>query len=102
MGTLNSTAEDMAGVYTWTFQDGKAKVEVHGPRITVSCMVVATVVGDAIRLQNAGSPSCDGTAYDDVQWRLDADGLRFHLVSSQAVELKAMYESKPWQKIADQ
>jgi len=101
MGTLKSTANDMAGVYTWTFQDGNARIEIHGPRITVSCLVVATVVRDAVRLQNVASPDCDGNAYDDVQWRLDTDGLHFHLVSTQAVELKTMYESKPWQKIAD-
>jgi len=99
MGALKSTADDMAGIYTWTFQDGQAKIEIHGPRITVSCMVVATVVGNVIRLQNVASPDCDGNAYDDVQWRLDTDGLHFHLVSSQAVELKTMYESKPWKKI---
>jgi TRAP-type transport system periplasmic protein len=99
MGALKSTANDMAGVYTWTFQDGKAKIEIRGPRITVSCMVDATLVGDAVRLQNVDSPTCDGNSYDDVQWRLDADGLIFHLVSTQAVELKAMYESKPWQKV---
>jgi hypothetical protein len=101
-GTLKSTAEDMAGLYTLTFQDGQAKIEIHGPKITVSCMQVVVVVGDAVRLKNVASPDCDGNAYDDVQWRLDADGLHFHLVSSQAVELKAMYEAKPWQKIADQ
>jgi TRAP-type C4-dicarboxylate transport system substrate-binding protein len=101
-GTLKSTADDMAGIYTWTFQDGQAKIEIHGPRIKVSCSVVATVVGDALRLQNVASPDCDGSAYDDVQWRLDADGLHFHLISSQAVELKAMYEGKPWQKVAAQ
>jgi hypothetical protein len=97
-GVLNSTAADMAAVYTWTFQDGQAKIEINGPRIKVSCMVVATVVGDAVRLQNVASPDCDGNAYDDVQWRLDTDGLHFHLVSSQAEELRAMYEAKPWQK----
>lgn len=64
-------------------------------------MVVATVVTDAVRLQNVASPDCDGNAYDDVQWRLDVDGLHFHLVSTQAVELKTMYESKPWQKVGD-
>jgi TRAP-type C4-dicarboxylate transport system substrate-binding protein/Tol biopolymer transport system component len=101
-GTLKSTAEDMAGLYTLTFQDGQAKIEIHGPKITVSCMQVVVVVGDAVRVKNVASPDCDGNAYDDVQWRLDADGLHFHLVSSQAVELKAMYEAKPWQKIADQ
>lgn len=99
MGTLKSTAEDMAGVYTYTFQDGQAKIEIHGPRITVSCMQVATVVEETVRLQNIASPDCDGNAYDDVQWRLDTDGLHFHLVSSQAVELRAMYEAKPWQKV---
>jgi TRAP-type C4-dicarboxylate transport system substrate-binding protein len=102
MGTLKSTADDMAGIYTWTFQTDQAKIEIHGPRIAVSCLVIATVVGDTVRLQNVASPDCDGNSYDDVQWRLDADGLHFHLVSSQAVELKTMYESKPWQKIADQ
>jgi TRAP-type C4-dicarboxylate transport system substrate-binding protein len=101
MGSLKSTADDMAGVYTWTFQDGQAKIEIHGPGITVSCMVVAAVVRDAVRLRNVASPDCDGNAYDDVQWRLDADGLHFHLVSSQAVELKTMYESKPWHKVAN-
>jgi len=100
-GALKSTADDMTGIYTWTFQDGQARIEILGPRIKVSCSVVATVVGDAVRLQNVASPDCDGSAYDDVLWRLDADGLHFHLVSSQAVELKAMYESKPWQKVGD-
>jgi C4-dicarboxylate-binding protein DctP len=101
MGTLISTADEMAGVYTWTFQDGNAKIEIHGPRITVSCLVIATVVGDAVRLQNVASPDCDGSAYDDVQWRLDRDGLHFHIVSTQAVEIKTMYESKPWQKVVN-
>ena len=100
-GTLKSTADDMAGLYTLTFQDGQAKTEIHGPRITVLCLQVTTVVGDAVRLQNVASPDCDGNAYDDLQWRLDADGLHLHLISSQAVELKTMYESKPWQKVAN-
>ena len=101
-GVLQSTAADMAGIYTWTFQDGNAKIEIHGPSIEVSCMAVATLVEDAVRLQNVGSTTCDGDAYDEVQWRLDADGLHFHLIFPQAVELKATYEAKPWQKIADQ
>jgi|SRR5215208_523385 len=99
MGTLKSTANDMAGIYTSTFQDGQAKIEFHGPRITANFMIAATVVGEAVRLQNVASPNCDGNAYDVVQWRLDIDGLHLHLISSQAVELKAMYESKPWQRV---
>ena len=100
-GVLQSTAADLAGTYTWTFKDGNAKIEIQGPNIEVSCMVVATVMENAVRLQNVASPNCDGDAYDDVQWSLDSDGLHFDLVSSQAIELKAMYEAKPWQKIAD-
>jgi hypothetical protein len=100
-GVLQSTAADMAGTYTWTFQDGNARLEINGPKITVSCMVVATVIEDTVRLQNVGSSTCDGDAYDEVQWRLDAAGLHFHLVAPQSTELKATYEAKPWQKVAD-
>jgi hypothetical protein len=98
-GVLQSTAADMAGTYTWTFQDGNARVEINGPIITVSCEVVVTVMDDAVRLQNVGSSTCDGDAFDEVQWRLDTDGLHFKLVAPQAVELKATYEAKPWQKV---
>jgi hypothetical protein len=100
-GVLQSTAAEMAGTYTWTFQDGNARVEINGPIITVSCEVVVTVMDDAVRLQNVGSSTCDGDAFDEVQWRLDTDGLHFKLVAPQAVELKATYEAKPWQKISD-
>ena len=105
MGVLQSTAVDMAGVYTWTFQDGNAQIEIQGPAISVSCMVNATVVEDFVRLQNVGSTTCNGDAYDDVQWRLDEEGLHFYLVDSSVglpIELKATYEAKPWQKIANQ
>ena len=104
-GVLQSTADEMAGTYTWTFQDGNAQIEIQGSVIAVSCMVNATVVEDFVRLQNVGSTTCNGDAYDDVQWRLDEGGLHFHLVDSSVglpIELKATYEAKPWQKIADQ
>ncbi len=99
MGTLKSTADDMAGVYTLKFKDGKSQIDIQRAGLTSSCLLNVTVVGDAVRLQNVGSSTCDGNAYDDVQWRLDTDGLHFHLVSTQAVELKTLYESKPWQKV---
>jgi hypothetical protein len=72
-----------------TWAGSAEEIEIYGPGITVSCMVVAAVVRYAVRLQNVASPDCD------------ADGLHFQLVSSQAVELKTMYESKPWQKVAN-
>jgi hypothetical protein len=42
---------------------------------------------------------------DDVQWRLDADGLHLHLVDVKNVsfqEVQATFDAKPWQKIANQ
>jgi hypothetical protein len=100
---LKSTAADMAGTYTWTFQDGNAKVQILGPQITVSCEAVATVVGDYVHIQYVGSPTCDGDAYDEVQWRLDTDGLHFHFIGSNdmAEVIRAEYEAKPWQKVEE-
>lgn len=103
MGLLKSAAIEWSGVYTWTFQDGQAENDVQGPTAKVYCKATAKVVGDAVRLHLLmGSNGCDGNAYDDVQWRLDADGLHFHHVGSnlgQSLELKAMYETKPWKKV---
>jgi hypothetical protein len=46
-----------------------------------------------------------GDVVDDIQWRLDEEGLHFHLLATQNdpfTEIKAMFEAKPWQKKADQ
>jgi len=102
MGLLKSAAIEWSGVYTWTFQDGQAENDVQGPTVKVYCKAAATAVGEAVRLHLIGSKDCDANAFDDVQWRLDADGLHFHHVGSnlgQSIELKAMYETKPWQKV---
>jgi TRAP-type C4-dicarboxylate transport system substrate-binding protein len=102
-GVLRSTAATIAGVHTWQFQDGKAQYDFQGTEETnqIHCLADYAVVGGVVRLNYIGSTTCDGDAFDDVQWRLDADGLHFHLVAPQAIELKAMYETKPWQKIAN-
>jgi hypothetical protein len=45
-----------------------------------------------------------GDVVDDVQWRLDEEGLHFHLLATQNdpfTEIRAMLEAKPYQKIAD-
>ena len=103
MGVLRSTAAQMAGIYTWRFQDGHAQFDLQGTSGTnqVSCLAEYSVVGEIVRLDYVGSATCDGDAFDDVQWRLDTDGLHFHLVAPQSVELKATYETKPWQKVEE-
>lgn len=101
MGTLNAVAATSAGVYSWTFQDDRAEFKIHGPTLNVFCVAVATVVENSVRLRYDGSHGCDAAAYDEVQWRLDPDGLHFQVVGCshcQTTELKAMYETKPWQQ----
>ena len=104
MGVIQSDVGDWAGRWTWTFQDGNAhllgEVEVGDP---IPCKATYEVVGDIVRLTYFDSENCYGEI-DDIQWRLDDDGLHLHLVAienSHYVENKAVYEAKPWQKIAD-
>jgi TRAP-type C4-dicarboxylate transport system substrate-binding protein len=104
MGVIQSDVGDWAGKWTWTFQDGNAyllaEVEVGDP---FDCKATYEVVGDIVRLTYFDSENCYGEK-DDIQWRLDDDGLYLHLVAienSHYIENKAMYEAKPWQKIVD-
>ena len=46
------------------------------------------------------NPDCAGEV-DDIQWRLDDDGLHLHLAAikdAPLLENKAYIEAKPWQK----
>jgi hypothetical protein len=96
------------GVYTWTFQDGKAQLDWKGhattpPYESYTCRAAATVAGDIVRLTYTPGGVCEGV--EDVQWSLDESGLHFHLVNAPEAplaEITATYEAKPWQKIADQ
>jgi len=110
MGVWRYVAEEeWAGVYTWTFQDGKAQLDFIGPIKTgrFTCLAEYAAVDDVVSFTFTTSVplvTCDG-AIDDVQWRLDDDGLYFHLVASSGnplVETKVTYEAKPFQKIANQ
>ena len=45
-----------------------------------------------------------GEQIDDLQWRLDADGLHLHVVTihdGPPVENTALYEAKPWQQVEE-
>ena len=100
--------EEWAGVYTWTFQDGKAQLDFLEPieTATFTCLAEYVAVGGVVSFifhSSILAGPCAG-ALDDVQWRLDDDGLYFHLVASNRgpfVEIKTTYEAKPFQKISD-
>ena len=95
------------GVGTFTFQDGKA-VYRHQGEIDYECEATYEVVEDFVRITYTDSPSnadfCIGVV-EDVQWRLDDDGLHFQLIAAHNIsfrEDKAVWEAKPWQKVAEQ
>ena len=105
-GILRSVAEEeWAGVYTWKFQDGKAQLNFEGTVKTGTfiCLAEYAAVGDVVRfIPSIPSGTCDGV--DEVQWRLEEDGLHFHLVASSGGPLAAIqttYEAKPFQQISD-
>ena len=108
-GVLRYVAEEeWAGVYTWTFQDGNAQLDFLGPieSATFTCLAEYAAVGGVVSFTFHPSilaGPCAG-ALDEVQWRLDDDGLHFHLVASSRgplVELRTTYEARPFQQIAD-
>ncbi len=100
MGLLRSNAESSAGLFTWTFQDGKATTSFEGIP-PYKCEATYAVVEDFVRFTYTSGTDCDGEI-DDMQWRLDDDGLHLHLVAIKNAPFdgnRAYLEAKPWQKI---
>jgi hypothetical protein len=103
MGLLQSVARDWAGLYTLTFQDGKSVMlgqDEQGK--TGKCETTYAVVEDFVRFTSVDSVAECPNEVDDIQWRLDKDGLHLHLVAiknAKFLEGKAWLEAKPWQKI---
>lgn len=103
MGDLRSVAHDWAGVHTLTFQDGKFQKYFQGDQVPPGkCQANYAIVDNFVRLTYfSDTDECPGEV-DDIQWRLDADGLHLHVVAihnAQLVENQAMFEAKPWQKV---
>jgi TRAP-type C4-dicarboxylate transport system substrate-binding protein len=106
MGLLRSVAQsEWAGVYTITFKDGKYLMVWQGEQEkSGKCQANYEVVEDVVRLTYfSDANECEG-AVEDIQWRIDDEGLHLHLVATNGklIEAKAFFEAKPWQKIADQ
>jgi TRAP-type C4-dicarboxylate transport system substrate-binding protein len=106
MGDLRSVASDWAGTYTLSLQDGNFTIPYdNGQGFTAKCQGTYAVVGDIVRLTylqvTAKADECPGEV-DNVQWRLDGQGLHIHLVDAQNADFgatAAMWEAKPWQKV---
>ena len=104
MGVQRSKASEWAGVYTWTFQDGKAAFHSQVDSI-IDCEATYEVVDDFVRMTYSDRSADCANEVDDIQWRLDTDGLHFHVVDISGapfVENKAVYEAKPWQQVVSQ
>jgi TRAP-type C4-dicarboxylate transport system substrate-binding protein len=104
MGLLRSAATEWAGTYTITFNDGKYLGVWQGePGQSGKCQANYELVGDLVRLtyyQTTGDECVN--EIDDIQWRLDQDGLHLHVVdikNAPVTEIKAYYEAKPWEQV---
>jgi len=110
MGIIRSAAADWVGTYKTKYQDGRAIEDFQGPMRTTHCEADLEVVGNVVRetytFSDPPGVCTDPPVSLEFQWRLDADGLRFHLVSMSEqgafLENAAVFEAKPWQKISDQ
>lgn len=105
MGVSQANAPDWAGVYTQTFQDGVFTTswkQTEGPDAGTigSCTGPYAVVDNFVRIKYDNGGDCEEGAIDDIQWRIDDQGLmHFHLVANQnspITEVKATYEAKPY------
>jgi hypothetical protein len=82
-------------VSTFTFQDGKVFYRLQGD-FSYECEGTYEVVEDFVRITY-----CNGVV-EDVRWRLDDDGLHFHLIAAHNTPFdvdKVSWEAKPWQKV---
>ncbi len=114
MGVSNAEAANWVGSYAWIFQDGKATLLTGGAieeHNAGGCEASTEVVEDVVRFTFSSGSGCAGEI-DDMQWRLEDDGLHLHLVDINAylrladmkydslfLENKAYLEAKPWQKL---
>jgi len=105
LGFLDPNA--LEGTSTVTFTDGKflfdQKSDVGAGNGT--CEGTTAVIGDHVELtylHDVPADYCNANEVDDIQWRLDAQGLHMHLVSGKNEnfhDLALYYEAKPWQKV---
>ena len=77
------------------------EIKFQGPLGTFSCQADLASVGNVVKFTYTSASDCENEV-DDVQWRLDEDGLHLQLMAiknAPSVENKAVYEAKRWQKV---
>ena len=103
MGVPESDTTGWAGVGTFTFQDNKAFYQhQYQGKIDYECEGTYEVVEDFVRFTYPTDQGVCSGIVEDVQWRLDDDGLHFQLLAAHNTifrEDKAAWEAKPWQKV---
>ncbi|MFN8494630.1 MAG: hypothetical protein U0350_43920 [Caldilineaceae bacterium] len=102
-GMLRSATPDWAGLYTFTFQDGKFQGLWLGEQGQKGeCGGTYAVVDNFVRMTRTPITADCPREVDDIQWRLDKDGLHVHLLATpygQLIEGQMMFDTKPWQKV---
>jgi hypothetical protein len=89
------------GVYTWTFEPGRARIEVRPEGgAAVACVADIERSGGLLRLAYFVSGPC-GAELDTIRWALQSGGLHLSLVDTTAPfeANKAYLEAKLWQRV---
>jgi len=106
LGVSKARVPKWSGVFTHTFKDGVFHTTWQGTEgdakgQTGSCDGIYKLVEDYVSVTL--SSDCGNEVYN-IRWRVDSDGLHLHVVSVQngsTMEVTAILEAKPYQKIAD-
>ena len=68
MGVPQSSVNDWVGMFTWTFQDGKAQLDYKGPGGDFICQANMVFVDDVARITYYSGDACQSSV-EDIQWR---------------------------------
>lgn len=90
-----------SGTYTWTFEDGRATIELHADDGSGAYCEADMVLmdGSTFRLDYDPAGGDCGAEVDQISWILQDDGLHLMSISSTAPldQQKAYLGTKPWQ-----
>jgi hypothetical protein len=106
-GVRQSAANEWAGEFWYEFQDGQGGFRGEFLDGLVVCPFTYEAVENFMRITfvDDGNPNYNcGNEVHELQWRLDTEGLRFHVVAihnGPRVENTAHYEARPWQKVEE-
>ena len=102
MGLVPIDVTELAGTYTLTLNNGAGKFGFESGQGAGECEGDYSADDDMTSWVMTSGP-CTATLAV-TQWRLEDDGLHFHLVDikdASFIENKAIFEANPWQKVED-